>query len=88
VSDKTLAQIGYGAAAQMSSCEQPWADANQAKWKAAADAVVADLARATCHLCAAGKKIAFEEYLGKWDHGGLGGCRASEIWMRSKGRPI
>jgi hypothetical protein len=46
VSDKTLAQIGYEAAAKLTGCEQPWADANQGKWKAAADAVAEECAKA------------------------------------------
>ena len=42
--EETLAQIGYEAAAKMTGCEQPWADANQMKWQAAADAVVEECA--------------------------------------------
>lgn len=88
MNDKTLAQIGYEAAAQFTGCDQPWTDANQAKWKANADAIAADLASAICPKCAKGKRLAFEDYLGRWDHGGDGGCRAAEIWMRCKGRPV
>ena len=39
MSGKTLAQIGYEAAATRERCPQPWAEANQGKWGAAADAV-------------------------------------------------
>lgn len=36
---KTLGQIAYEEAAEESGCKQPWREANQAKWEAAAEAV-------------------------------------------------
>lgn len=42
---KTLARIAYEAAAKRERLAQPWADANQTKWAAAADAVAEECAR-------------------------------------------
>jgi len=36
---KPLGQLAYEEAADETGCEQPWKDANQPKWQAAADAV-------------------------------------------------
>jgi len=35
---KTLGQVAYEAAAAVTGCEQPWAEATQAKWEAAGEA--------------------------------------------------
>ena len=35
----TLGQVAYEAAATASGCDQPWIEANQQKWEAAAAAV-------------------------------------------------
>ena len=36
---KPLGQLAYEEAADETGCEQPWKDANQPKWQAAAEAV-------------------------------------------------
>ena len=59
-----------------------WERAGQAVRKAAFE----EMAKHLCPRCAKGKKIAFETYLGKYDHG-TGPCHAAEIWMLLKGRP-
>lgn len=53
---KTPGQIAYEAAAVASRCQQPWGEANQKKWDAAADAIIA-LERARCLAIAQDDRI-------------------------------
>lgn len=41
IEPRDIGRIAYEAAAKATGCEQPWAEANQAKWNAAAMAVLA-----------------------------------------------
>jgi len=40
---KTPGQIAYEAAAKATDCNQPWSEANQSKWNAAAEAVATEI---------------------------------------------
>ena len=46
--NKTNGQIAYEAAADVADCKQPWSEANQPKWEAAADAVQKNFVEQAC----------------------------------------
>lgn len=59
---KTPGQVAYEAAQQATGCDQPWEQANQRKWEAAAHAII-DLAAGECksRMCSHGEQLGARE---------------------------